>query len=109
MSGTRAVLRFRRVQKPDVLLNFGAVDYSSIVWVTDTRSGITRAVMFHFNSKSRLFEERVNRITASVEDRQDPRQPRGSNRIRALPFGIDYYNTTGIWQTVLAGRRRNSG
>jgi hypothetical protein len=35
-----------------------------------------------------------------VEDRQDPEQPRGKQSFTGLPEGIDYYCTTGIWQTV---------
>ena len=35
-----------------------------------------------------------------VEDRQDPEQPRGKQSITGQPREIDYYCTTGIWQTV---------
>jgi beta-galactosidase/beta-glucuronidase len=42
----------------------------------------------------------VNRLTLRVEDKQDPEQPRGKQSVTAIPQEIDYYCTTGIWQTV---------
>ena len=39
-------------------------------------------------------------MTVRVEDSQSPEQPRGKQSATGLPHGIDYYCTTGIWQTV---------
>jgi beta-galactosidase/beta-glucuronidase len=44
--------------------------------------------------------EGSNRFTLRVEDRQDAHQPRGKQSVSGVPNGIDYYCTTGIWQTV---------
>jgi len=41
-----------------------------------------------------------NRLTVRVEDRQDRTQPRGKQSSTGIPQEIDYYCTTGIWQTV---------
>ena len=87
--------------KSDVLLNFGAVDYSSSVWVNGHEVGHNQGghVPFQFEIAPYL-KSGINRLTLRVEDRQDPRQPRGKQSHTGLPVGIDYYNTTGIWQTV---------
>ena len=88
-------------QQSDVLLNFGAVDYASTVWVNGQQVGHNQGghVPFQFDIAPYL-KPGVNRVTLRVEDRQDPRQPRGKQSHTGLPIGIDYYNTTGIWQTV---------
>jgi len=41
-----------------------------------------------------------NRLTLRVEDKQDPYQPRGKQSTTGLPHHIDYYCTTGVWQSV---------
>jgi beta-galactosidase/beta-glucuronidase len=85
----------------DVLLNFGAVDYSSIVWINGHEVGHNQGghVPFQFEIAPYL-KTGVNRLTLRVVDTQDPRQPRGKQSHTGLPVGIDYFNTTGIWQTV---------
>src|SRR5256714_3586157 len=85
----------------DVLLNFGAVDYSSIIWVNGQEVGHNQGghVPFQFDIAPYL-KPGVNRLTLRVQDTQDPRQPRGKQSHTGLPVGIDYYCTTGIWQTV---------
>jgi len=85
----------------DVLLNFGAVDYYSTVWVNGDEVGHNQGghVPFQFEIAPYL-REGTNRVMLRVEDRQDPRQPRGKQSFTGQPFGIDYYCTTGIWQTV---------
>jgi beta-galactosidase/beta-glucuronidase len=85
----------------DLLLHFGAVDYRTTVWVNGKEVGHNRGghVPFRFNVKPYL-RKGENRLTLRVEDRQDPRQPRGKQSSSGLPHGIDYYCTTGIWQTV---------
>ena len=85
----------------DVLLHFGAVDYRTIVWVNGHEVGHNRGghVPFSFNIRPYL-RDGTNRLTVRVEDRQTPFQPRGKQSPTGLPHGIDYYCTSGIWQTV---------
>ena len=85
----------------DVLIHFGAVDYQTTVWVNGHEAGHNRGghVPFWFNIRPYLLDG-MNRLTLRVEDRQDPYQPRGKQSVTGLPHGIDYYCTTGIWQTV---------
>lgn len=88
-------------QGQDVLLHFGAVDYRTLVWLNGQEVGHNRGghVPFWFNIKPYL-RKGPNRLTLRVEDRQDPYQPRGKQSPTGLPHGIDYFCTTGIWQTV---------
>lgn len=85
----------------DILLNFGAVDYSSTVWVNGQEVGHNQGghVPFQFDIAPYL-KSGVNRLTLRVEDKQDPEQPRGKQSVTGIPQEIDYYCTTGIWQTV---------
>ena len=87
--------------KRDLLLNFGAVDYACTVWINGKEVGHNRGghVPFQFDIAPYL-KSGENRLTVRVEDRQDPEQPRGKQSFTGLPEGIDYYCTTGIWQTV---------
>jgi beta-galactosidase/beta-glucuronidase len=87
----------------DLLLHFGAVDYQTIVWVNGREVGHNRGghVPFSFDIAPYLEDGHgENRITVRVVDRQDPHQPRGKQSHTGVPAGIDYYCTTGIWQTV---------
>ncbi|HEX8226917.1 MAG TPA: glycoside hydrolase family 2 TIM barrel-domain containing protein [Candidatus Saccharimonadales bacterium] len=85
----------------NVLLHFGAVDYLSTVWVNGNELGknVGGQVPFSFDITPFL-QAGDNRITVRVEDRQDPEQPRGKQSLSGIPHDIDYYCTTGIWQTV---------
>lgn len=85
----------------DLLLQFGAVDYLTTVWVNGVEVGHNRGghVPFSFDIAPYL-QAGENRLTLRVEDRQDPHQPRGKQSSTGTPYGIDYYCTTGIWQTV---------
>jgi beta-galactosidase/beta-glucuronidase len=85
----------------DLLLNFGAVDYACTVWVNGREVGHNRGghVPFQFDIAPYLTPG-LNRLTVRVEDRQDPAQPRGKQSHAGVPQEIDYYCTTGIWQTV---------
>jgi len=87
--------------KGDVLLNFGAVDYRTTVWVNGQEVGHNRGghVPFSFDIRPYLHTG-PNRLTLRIEDKQDASQPRGKQSSSGLPHGIDYYCTTGIWQTV---------
>jgi beta-galactosidase/beta-glucuronidase len=85
----------------DLLLHFGAVDYRATVWVNGQEVGHNQGghVPFEFDIAPHL-NQGENRLTVRVEDRQNPRQPRGKQSTTGLPHDIDYYCTTGIWQTV---------
>jgi beta-galactosidase/beta-glucuronidase len=85
----------------DLLLNFGAVDYNSTVWVNGQEVGHNQGghVPFQFDIKPYI-NPGANRLTLRVEDKQDPAQPRGKQSVTGIPQEIDYYCTTGIWQTV---------
>jgi beta-galactosidase/beta-glucuronidase len=85
----------------DLLLHFGAVDYAATLWVNGQEVGHNRGghVPFQFDIAPYI-RAGVNRMTLRVEDSQDPRQPRGKQSSTGLPHDIDYYCTTGIWQTV---------
>src|SRR6185369_8755930 len=85
----------------DVLLSFGAVDYSSTIWVNGQEVGHNQGghVPFQFDIAPYLRPGR-NRLTVRVEDKQDPGQPRGKQSVSGIPQEIDYYCTSGIWQTV---------
>jgi beta-galactosidase/beta-glucuronidase len=87
--------------KRDLLLNFGAVDYACTIWINGHEVGHNRGghVPFQFDIAPYL-KSGSNRLTVRVEDRQDPEQPRGKQSYTGLPGNIDYYCTTGIWQTV---------
>jgi beta-galactosidase/beta-glucuronidase len=85
----------------NVLLHFGAVDYRTTVWINSKEVGHNQGghVPFQFNIAPYLTHG-TNHLTLRVEDRQNPRQPRGKQSTTGRPHDIDYYCTTGIWQTV---------
>jgi beta-galactosidase/beta-glucuronidase len=85
----------------DVLLHFGAVDYRCTVWVNGQEIGhhVGGHVSF-FIDVAPVLKPGDNRICIRVEDTQDPYQPRGKQAVNGLSKGCDYYNTTGIWQSV---------
>jgi beta-galactosidase/beta-glucuronidase len=88
-------------QGRDVLLQFGAVDYKSTVWVNGHEVGNNQGghVPFGFDIAPYLKPEK-NRLVVRVEDPQDGYQPRGKQAVSGRPIGCDYFCTTGIWQTV---------
>src|ERR687894_743547 len=81
---------------------FGAVDYRTTLWVNNQEVGHNQGghVPFSFDIAPYLKHNEPNRLTVRVEDRQNPRQPRGKQSTTGVPHDIDYYCTTGIWQTV---------
>jgi beta-galactosidase/beta-glucuronidase len=85
----------------NVLLHFGAVDYECTVWVNSQEVGHNRGghTPFQFNVGPYLNVGK-NRLTVRVLDTQNPAQPRGKQSVSGLPHDIDYYCTSGIWQTV---------
>lgn len=85
----------------DIVLHFGAVDYRTTVWVNGEEVGHNRGghVPFEFDIAPYL-RAGANRLSLRVEDSQDPSQPRGKQSSTGIAREIDYYCTTGIWQTV---------
>lgn len=85
----------------EVLLHFGAVDYQATVWLNGQEVGHNQGghVPFSFDIAPYL-RHGENRIALRVVDRNDPYQPRGKQSVTGMPKEIDYYCTTGIWQTV---------
>src|SRR5687767_890046 len=75
----------------NVLLHFGAVDYRTTVWINGKEVGHNQGghVPFQFNIAPYLSND-TNRLTLRVEDRQNPRQPRGKQSTTARPHEIDY-------------------
>ncbi|MEZ0286328.1 MAG: glycoside hydrolase family 2 protein [Candidatus Paceibacterota bacterium] len=88
-------------QCKDVLIHFGAVDYRSTVWVNGQEVGHNQGghVPFSFDLSPYL-QSGDNRLVVRVEDYQDPEQPRGKQSVSGIPGAVDYYCTTGIWQSV---------
>jgi beta-galactosidase/beta-glucuronidase len=85
----------------NLIIHFGAVDYSATVWVNGKEVGHNRGghVPFSFNIAPYLRESH-NRLIVRVQDLQTHRQPRGKQSPSGRPARILYYCTTGIWQTV---------
>lgn len=96
----------RTMEVPDswdgdrVLLNFGAVDWDSEVWVNGTSVGSHKGGFdkFSFDVTDAL-QEGENEVIVGVHDPSDEgEQPVGKQRLE--PGGIWYTTFTGIWQTV---------
>lgn len=84
-----------------VLLHFGAVDYEATVWINGTEVAFHRGGHVPFTvDVASLLRQGENRVVLRVVDPQDPSQPRGKQASSGAPHGIDYWCTTGIWQTV---------
>ena len=85
----------------DILLNFGAVDWSCDVWVNDIKVGGHKGgyTPFSLDITPALKSKGENTVTVRVTDStSDGYQPRGKQVTR--PEGIWYTPVTGIWQTV---------
>ncbi len=87
--------------KDQVMLNFGAVDWKTDVWVNGIKVGTHTGgfTPFSFNITDALNKKGANTITVKVWDPTDRgTQPRGKQVEN--PNGIWYTPVTGIWQTV---------
>ena len=86
-----------------VVLNFGAVDWESTVWVNGKQMGVHRGgyAPFHFDITASLNPHGAQEIVVAVYDPADPAkgayQPKGK---QLGSEGIWYTRTTGIWQSV---------
>lgn len=85
----------------EVILRFGAVDYSAFVWVNGAYVGRHDGgnVSFHFAIRKYLHVGE-NEVTVKVEDSFSKELPRGKQMWGQKPAGCSYTNTTGIWQSV---------
>jgi beta-galactosidase/beta-glucuronidase len=85
-----------------VLLHFGAVDYSCVLWLNGALVGSHTggSDAFHFDVTDYL-RDGANEIVLAVTDPTDTgEQPRGKQQLD--PRGIWYTPVSGIWQTVWA-------
>lgn len=83
-----------------ILLHFGAVDYSCVVWINNALVGAHEGGFdpFSFDITDYL-KGGKNELRLVVRDPTDKgEQPRGKQRLS--PSGIWYTPVTGIWQTV---------
>jgi len=86
-----------------LLIHFGAVDYSAMVWVNgqlvaEHTGGHTP---FHADITAALDgpgDQVV--VVRAVDDPSDLEQPRGKQDWRESPHAIWYHRTSGIWKTV---------
>lgn len=103
-----AVWYKRRVTIPSewdgkkVLLNFGAADYDTTVWVNGVEVGRHRGGFTPFSFP--LFEiasggDEIEICVRCRDDNHTPK-PRGKQSQRYENYGCFYTRTTGIWQTV---------
>ena len=84
-----------------VILNFGAVDWKSDVWINDIQIGMHKGgyTPFSFDITPYLIAGKPQKLTVRVWDPVDKSfQPHGKQVSR--PGGIWYTSVTGIWQTV---------
>jgi len=84
-----------------ILLNFGAVDWQTTVWINGRRIGEHRGGYdaFTFDITDALIQSGPQEIVLAVWDPIDQgKQPRGKQV--SNPHGIWYTSVTGIWQTV---------
>jgi beta-galactosidase/beta-glucuronidase len=84
-----------------IVLNFGAVDWKTDVWINNVKIGSHKGgyIPFSFDITLLLVPGREQKITVRVWDPADNgSQPRGKQVTK--PGGIWYTSVTGIWQTV---------
>ena len=85
-----------------VILNFGAVDYLTKVWINGSFAGshIGGYDSFSFDISDFVNYKGENNIVIKVEDSRSKTQPRGKQTYKKDNFLCWYTRTTGIWQTV---------
>ncbi len=90
------------MKNKDILLHFGAVDYSCKVWVNDIF--ITEHTGGHICFEANIthaIKDKGNVIVLEVTDEpRDLEMPRGKQYWRDKSQGIFYTRTTGVWQSV---------
>lgn len=86
-----------------ILLHFGAVDYSTEVWVNGIRVGNHEGgyTPFSFDITDYVRPKKAATVTVrACDDPLDLSKPRGKQDWKRDPHIIWYHRTTGIWQTV---------
>jgi beta-galactosidase/beta-glucuronidase len=84
-----------------IFLNFGAVDYESIVWLNGYKLGSHKGGYTPFKFEITEFvKENDNILTLKVNDLTDCAQPRGKQYWKEVPDRCWYVASTGIWQSV---------
>lgn len=85
-----------------LLLHFGAVDWSTKVWVDGlfigSHSGGNTPFLFDITQFAQ--NKTSIDILVKVEDYLDPQKPQGKQSCVGEPFGCWYTPTSGIWQSV---------
>lgn len=82
----------------DVILNFGAADFYSIVFINGKKAGTHEGGYNAFSVNITPFlQDGSNTIVVGVQDKNDGHSPSGKNENGK--YG-DYIFTSGIWQTV---------
>jgi beta-galactosidase/beta-glucuronidase len=83
-----------------VLVNFGACDYETRVFINGLEVGQHRGGYSPFSFDiTHVLNKGSNRITVRVQDSNSWMQPRGKQE-GTTRWPIDYDSVTGIWQTV---------
>ncbi|MFP4371662.1 MAG: sugar-binding domain-containing protein [Halanaerobium sp.] len=85
-----------------VILNFGAADYLTKVWINGSFAGSHTGAYdsFSFDISDFVDYQSENNIVVKVEDSRSKAQPRGKQTYKEDNFLCWYTRTTGIWQTV---------
>lgn len=84
-----------------VLLHFGAVDHTAVVYVNGKFAGKHMGGYTHFQFDiTDIVKIGENELTVFVEDPDSPSQCRGKQIWQGEPGGCHYVAVTGIWQDV---------
>lgn len=84
-----------------VLLHFGAVDHTALVYVNGKYIGSHSGGYTHFQfDVTSACKAGENELTVFVEDKDSPSQCRGKQIWQGEPGGCHYTAVTGIWQDV---------
>ena len=85
-----------------IILNFGAVDYKTKVWINGRFAGSHSGGYdsFTFDISDFVDYREENNLVVKVEDSRSKSQPRGKQTYKNDNFLCWYTRTTGIWQTV---------
>lgn len=92
-----------RMKGKKILLHFGAVDYSCMLWVNGgyIREHTGGQTSFYADITDSLNPDGENSIELKVQDdHEDLEMPRGKQYWEEESRGIFYTRTTGIWQSV---------
>lgn len=85
----------------EILLHFGAVDYSCDIWINSTHIGTHKGGYTHFSFPiSSFLHSGNNRIFVAVTDDKNCDRPRGKQYWKDFPDRCWYTNIIGIWKSV---------